>query len=122
MPVRSLHTSVIKWPDRQAVVEALMSWIQREKHRHPRLLKLGYHGSYADGTWGVGSDLDLIAIVEESEEPFEERGLNWHFDDLPVPVELVVYSRKEWRALKNRGSRFAATIERQAVWVYEKKS
>jgi predicted nucleotidyltransferase len=37
---------------------------------HPEVVRVGYFGSYARGDWGVGSDLDLIIIVDRSDEPF----------------------------------------------------
>jgi uncharacterized protein len=117
MPVRSSTSSVLRWPDRGSVVAALEAWAPREASRHAGLLRLGYYGSYARGDWGVGSDLDLIAIVERAVDPFERRGLDWDLLDLPVPAEIVVYTREEWERLRTEGGRFARTIEREAVWL-----
>jgi predicted nucleotidyltransferase len=117
MPVRSSTSSVLRWPDRGSVVAALEAWAAREACRHPGLLRLGYYGSYARGNWGVGSDVDLIAIVEEAADPFEGRALAWDLLDLPVPADLVVYTREEWERLRREGGRFARTIEREAVWL-----
>jgi hypothetical protein len=118
MPVRSLTSSVLKWPDRRCVEEALQVWLTREAGRHPDLVRLGYFGSYARGDWGVGSDLDLIALVREAGEPFERRALSWDLIPLPVPAELLVYTEAEWRRLLDTGSRFAETVMREAVWVH----
>jgi hypothetical protein len=48
----------------------------------------------------VGSDLDLIAVVESSPEPFERRALAWDLNTLPVSAELLVYTRPEWERLQ----------------------
>ena len=117
MPVRSSTSSVLKWPDRGSVVAALEAWAPREASRHAGLLRLGYYGSYARGNWGVGSDVDLIAIVEAAADPFERRALDWDLLDLPVPAEIVVYTREEWERLLREGGRFARTIERETVWL-----
>jgi predicted nucleotidyltransferase len=117
MPVRSSTSSVLRWPDRGAVVAALEAWAAREASRHAGLLRLGYYGSYARGDWGVGSDIDLIAIVEGAVEPFERRGLDWDLLDLPVPAEILVYTREEWERLRSEGGRFARTVEREAAWL-----
>jgi predicted nucleotidyltransferase len=85
-------------------------------------LRLGYFGSYARGDWGVGSDIDLIAIVEASEQPFERRALDWSLLDLPVQAEIVVYTRDEWERLIREGGRFARTIGREAVWLVPGKA
>ena len=117
MPVRSSTSSVLRWPDRGSVVAALEAWAAREASRHAGLLRLGYYGSYARGDWGVGSDIDLIAIVEGTAHPFERRALDWDLLDLPVPAEIVVYTREEWERLRTEGGRFARTIERESVWL-----
>lgn len=117
MPVRSSTSSVLRWPDRGSVVAALEAWAAREASRHAGLLRLGYYGSYARGDWGVGSDIDLIAIVEGAAHPFERRALDWDLLDLPVPAEIVVYTREEWERLRTEGGRFARTIERESVWL-----
>jgi uncharacterized protein len=118
MPVRSLSSSVIKWPDLTTVREAIDLWAREEVPKHPELLRLGYFGSYARREWGVGSDLDLIAIVNESPEAFERRSLSWSLTCLPVPSDLLVYTQAEWESLQQRGGRFASTLSRDAVWVY----
>ena len=72
MPVRSLTSPVLKWPDAQTVLKALKRWVEKVNQiRRPDIVRLGYFGSYARGDWGVGSDLDLVIIVENSDEPLK---------------------------------------------------
>ena len=118
MPVRSLSSSVLVWPDRAQVDQAVRAWVAETTGRHPKLLRLGYFGSYARGDWGVGSDLDLVAIVEKASERFERRSLRWDLSAFPVPAELLVYTEDEWRRLQAEGGRFARVLAREAVWVY----
>ena len=73
MPVRSLNSSVLKWPGRETVDRAVRRWIARQVKQRPAVVRIGYFGSYARGDWGVGSDLDLIAVVDETFTPFERR-------------------------------------------------
>lgn len=87
--------------------------------RHEGLLRLGVFGSAARADWGVGSDLDLIAIVEDSASPFMERSLAWNLLPLPVPAEIMVYTRAEWDALRSEGGRFAKTVEDECLWIWE---
>jgi len=119
MPVRSSNSSVLRWPDRAQVEEALRSWAPRAAALHPELVRLGIFGSYARGDAGVGSDLDLVAVVERSEAPFERRGVAWDLSELPVPAEILVYTREEWKRLHAEGGRFARTVEREARWLVE---
>ncbi|MBI4483881.1 MAG: nucleotidyltransferase domain-containing protein [Acidobacteria bacterium] len=90
MPVRSLNSSVFTWPDRKRVDSAVRAWAEEEGKKHLGLRGLGYFGSYARGNWGVGSNLDLIAIVKRADERFERRSLDWDLSSLPVPAELLV--------------------------------
>jgi predicted nucleotidyltransferase len=100
--------------------EAVLCWVEATASAHPDVLRIGYIGSYARGDWGVGSDLDLIVVVERSGEPFWRRGLEWDLSLLPVPTDLLVYTQEEWQALAAQGGRFHRTVEREAVWVYER--
>ena len=118
MPVKSLTSSVLKWPDRETVDRAVREWITDEVKKHGELRRLGYFGSYARGDWGVGSDLDLIAIVTNASEPFERRNLTWNLSPLPVPTDLLVYTEKEWKKLHERGGKFIRTLDMETVWIY----
>lgn len=118
MPVRSLNSSVLKWPDRTTADTAVRAWAVEAARRYPGLIRAGYFGSYARGDWGVGSDLDLVVVVREAAEPFERRALGWDLSSLPVPAELLVYTEAEWQGLHDEGGRFACMLAREAVWVY----
>lgn len=122
MPVRSLNSSVFKWPNRSKVDRAIRYWAKEVVNSYGGIIRLGYFGSYARGDWGVGSDLDLVAIVEHATEPFERRSLSWDLSPLPVPAELLVYTSSEWQSLQKQRSRFARTLEQETVWVYEASS
>ncbi|MGH7265019.1 MAG: nucleotidyltransferase domain-containing protein [Candidatus Rokuibacteriota bacterium] len=99
-----MHRAVGRWADRMAAL-------------HPETARVGYFGSYARGDWGPGSDVDLVVIVREADEPFDRRGIRWDATALPVPADVLVYTEAEWRAL-DPTSRFARTLTRETVWVY----
>lgn len=119
MPVRSLNSSVFKWADRSEVDRSVRGRAQEAVTSREGIIKLGYFGSYARGDWGVGSDLDLVVIVDHATEPFERPSLTWDLSPLPVPSELLVYTSTEWKLLQKKGGRFARTLEQETVWVYE---
>ncbi|MBI3940908.1 MAG: nucleotidyltransferase domain-containing protein [Acidobacteria bacterium] len=118
MPVRSLSSSVFRWPDRKQVDRAVRVWVAEEVQEHPQLCRLGYFGSYARGDWGVGSDLDIIAIVQEASEPFERRSRAWDLGSLPVPAEILVYTKKEWERLAAGDGLFSRRMRREVIWIY----
>ena len=119
MPVRSLSSSVLTWPDARNVDQAVRRWAEGVVTAHPEVIRIGYFGSYARGDWGPGSDLDILLIVEGSDEPFERRAAQWDATGLPVPVELLVYTKAEWERLP-QGGRFYRTVMRETIWVYDR--
>ena len=118
MPVRSLHSSVLKWPEREAVLTAARRWAAQQAGQHPELLAIGCYGSYARGDWGVGSDLDVVAIVQSCDVPFERRAATWDVDALPVPADLLVYTRDEWERILRERSRFGRMLQDETRWLW----
>jgi hypothetical protein len=84
-------------------------------------LRVGYFGSYARGDWGVGSDLDLILIVENDDLSIERRSVRFDATGLPVPADLLVYTREEWASLAS-GTAFGRVVEQEAIWVLNRET
>lgn len=112
MPVRSLSSSVLKWPDRESVQQALLAWARKARNRAD-VLRIGYAGSYARGDWGVGSDLDIVVVLRDTPLPFERRAIDWDATELPVPADVLVYTEPEWAALEEEGRR----LVKETCWV-----
>jgi predicted nucleotidyltransferase len=108
---------VLKWPDRAAVDAAVRALVARWVSAHPELRRAGYFGSYARDDWGVGSDVDLVAVVERSTRPFAERALDFDLAGLPVPADLLVYTEQEWRELPANAPAFARRLADETVWI-----
>ena len=118
MPVRSLTSCVLAWPSREAVERAARSWCREAVRGRTEVQRIGYFGSYAAGTAGVGSDLDLVVIVDRTDVPFVRRALEWDTSALPVPTDLLVYTADEWHALHRSDSRFARMLRDQTRWLF----
>ena len=114
MPVRPLTTSVLRWPNREAVHAALVRWAQDAVKRDRSIRKVGYFGSYARGDWGVGSDLDLVLIRDESAPGVALPDTT----ELPVAADVTVFTEIQWRARVARQDRFARTLYHETVWVH----
>lgn len=114
MPVRSLPSPVLRRPSRARVLEAVTAWAQRLEL--PGLVAVDVFGSYARGDAGVGSDVDIVVILETSELPFERRMALLPLEKLPVPAEALVYTRAELEQLGKRSPRLAETLRRETVW------
>jgi uncharacterized protein len=118
MPVRSLRSSVLVWPDRVQVMDAARAWAAGMAAERPEVLRIGCFGSYARGDAGVGSDLDLVAIVRHAAVPFVERSATWPAEQLPVPADLLVYTDAEWERFLGTGGRFGETLRREVLWLW----
>lgn len=118
MPVKSLRSSVKKWPDRRTVLQALTAWA--EQLRDPSVVRIGCIGSYARGDRGFGSDLDIVIVVTSSSMPFESRSRDFDATSLPVPADLMVFTEEEVRT--HHSPRFKGMLETEAVWVYPSPS
>ena len=116
MPVRSLNSPVLKWPESTKVEAAFREWAVRLADTMPDILRIGYFGSCARNDWGVGSDLDILVIVKKSDEPFHVRSMHYDTSDLPVPSDILVYTEEEWNGL-DPNSKFFKTISKEIVWV-----
>jgi uncharacterized protein len=121
MPVRSLRSSVLAWPGRRDVEEAVTGWALDMSRLVPDLHAVGFFGSYARGDWGVGSDVDLIVVVDKSSSPFGHRTLPGGCRRLPVPADHLIYTQDELVRVLARGGRFADTLRTEVIWVYRKK-
>ena len=97
-------------------------WTAEQVRVRPEIVRLGCYGSYARGDWGVGSDLDVIAIVRKTAEPFERRSLEWDLISLPVPAEIIVYSLPEWEKLEQGNTLFFRMLDRDVVWTFSMHS
>ena len=118
MPVRSLHSPLLKWPDRGTVAGALQAWVDEAVVRHPDVVRIGVFGSFARDEWAFGSDLDLIVVVGDTEMRSDDHVRGWDVSRLPVPADLLIYTAAEWRRLNDTPSRFRETLARDARWLW----
>jgi predicted nucleotidyltransferase len=68
-------------------------------------------GSYANGTWGVGSDVDIIIVVHRADQPFPRRTASIDASSLPVPADVLVYTVEEL-------DRVSPGVLHETIWVF----
>lgn len=78
-------------------------------------------GSRARGTAREDSDFDLL-VVNESTEPRHRRAAQLYtkLADLPVEVEIVVYTPDEVKDWSNVPQAFVSTALREGIVLYER--
>ena len=117
MPVPSLNGSVRRWPAAAEVLEQAERWAALQRSAHPDLMAVGVFGSYGRGTAGVGSDLDLLLILQRCDEPIWERLRRGDTRSLPLACDLLVYRLAEWRSLPQWNPRLAQALRNDTRWL-----
>ena len=121
MPVKLLNSAILKWPDENTVLEKAKIWAQKTGSKNNNIAKISSFGSITTGRWGVGSDCDILIELEICSLPFMERSLGYNTSDIPVPVEIVVYTTGELIAMRKEGHRFMREFDRDSIDLYDRK-
>jgi uncharacterized protein len=122
MPVRLLNSAILKWPDKQKVLNEAKLWAQSTGHDDYNIVSIYFFGSICTGTWGVGSDLDIIIILKKTKVPFISRASFYDTSIISVPVDLLVYTQAEISKLTKEKSRFMDTIAKSSVLLYQQSN
>jgi len=77
----------------------------------PGVARVGCFGSIVNGTWGVGSDVDVIVLVDECPDPPFRRALGFDASSLPVPADVVVWTVQEWDRVEAEGREPIGPVE-----------
>ncbi len=83
--------------DEEMVAQALEQFVSDCRQR-PEVLAMVLFGSLANDRFGVGSDVDLLLILEDCPLPFLERIPVYRPERFPVDVDLFCYTLKEVRS------------------------
>lgn len=122
MPMKSSNLRVVRWPKAEVVLSAAAEWAANLGQVRQDVVAIGYIGSYARGDWGVGSDLDLIIVVDETPAPFHERAITFDALRLPVPCDLLVYTKPELDGLSNEDTQFGRVLRDELKWLWRRSA
>ena len=86
---------VVKSLDETAVHRAMDRYAARLLATHPEIEEIVIFGSFAEGTWAPGSDLDIFIVLSDSPEPVRKRIPELLPGAFPVGVDLFPYTREE---------------------------
>jgi predicted nucleotidyltransferase len=88
-------------------------------------------GSYAKGTASADSDIDLMVILDNDHvsKTYQER-LDKKLDvhrlvreiNYKIALDILVYSKEEYKMVKDYGNYFIDEIERTGKTIYEKSN
>ncbi len=113
---RSYGSVTIYSIDKTAIWQALHSWLDALRQR-PEVLAVILFGSMASQRMGVGSDVDVLLVLSESDQPFLERTVTYKPRRFPVDIDVFPYTWQEIQA----GQKLAQEALRtgQVLWVRE---
>jgi len=67
----------------------------------------------------MGSDVDLLILVNHTDLPFERRALLFDASGLPVPADVLVYTVEEWNNLQTN-SASVRRIASEVYWLFQR--
>ena len=73
------------------------SWLFRSR---PEVLEVVVFGSFAEGTYAPGSDLDVFLLLSQSGKDVWDRVPDYLPGAFPVGLDLFPYTRREAEALR----------------------
>jgi len=99
--------------DRAELLSRLREIARRIREEHPEVVDLRVFGSIARGDQVGTSDVDVLILLEGEDEmdPVERIRTFYPYFDLPIDVDLLIYTREE---LARRRARGDGSVER--VW------
>ncbi len=98
--------------DARALRQHLEEIATRIRREHPKVQTVLLFGSFARGDFTPHSDVDVAILLSRNGEPFLARADVFmdYFADLPLDVNLLVYTREEIDRMLLEGSRLARAV------------
>jgi predicted nucleotidyltransferase len=94
----SLDSVVVKSVDVGAVRAAADRYAADILARRADVEEIVVFGSFENGTWAPGSDLDVLIVLAAADLPVRDRIPTLLPERFPVPVDLFPFTRDELRA------------------------
>lgn len=106
---------VVKSVDVDRVRRAMDAYAERLLAAHAEIDEIVVFGSFAEGTWSPGSDLDVFLVLSEADRPVRERIPRYLPGAFPVGVDLFPFTRAE--VASRQPSPLLSAVERSR-WRY----
>jgi uncharacterized protein len=91
----------VTFTDREQILKALENLIQEWTQQHPELEKVILFGSFARGDYFPGSDLDVLLMLENSDQPLLNRIRQFLPTHFPVDIDVFPYTQAEIKRIMN---------------------
>ncbi len=80
-------------------------------------------GTVVRKDWNSDSDIDLLVVVSDSEQPRHRRAQPAHFltEEIHAPKDVIVLTRNEWDREQLAPSSLVNTVKREGLCLYERR-
>jgi len=93
-----LDSVVVKSVDASAVRDAADRYAAQLLASRPDIDEIVVFGSFENGSWAPGSDLDVMIVLSAADGPVRDRIAALLPERFPVPVDLFPFTREELEA------------------------
>lgn len=90
-----MSSVVVKWVDAAAVRRAVDDYAARLLATRKDVEEIVVFGSFADGTFAPGSDVDLLIVLTASDKAVRDRVPEFLPGAFPVAMDVFPYTREE---------------------------
>jgi predicted nucleotidyltransferase len=91
----------VTFTNREQIFKALENLIQEWTQQHPELEQVILFGSFARGDYFPGSDIDVLLVLEKSDQPLLNRIRKFLPSHFPVDIDVFPYTRDEIQRMIN---------------------
>jgi predicted nucleotidyltransferase len=113
-----LDSVVVKSVDAAAVHDAADRYAAQLLAARADVEEIVVFGSFENGTWAPGSDLDVLIVLSAADLAVRDRIAALLPDRFPVPVDLFPFTRKELEARADSPLMAAVAASR---WRYRRR-
>ncbi len=96
---------------------AMDAWAARLLAERPEVEEVVVFGSFAEGRWAPGSDLDVFLVLGRADKPIRDRVPDYLPGPFPVGIDLFPFTRAEIE--ERRGSPVLDAVGRSS-WRYRR--
>ena len=90
----------VTFTNSELVLNALKNLIQEWSQQHPELEQVILFGSFARGDYFPGSDVDVLLILGQSDQPFLSRIPKFLPTQFPVDIDICPYTTDEVKRIR----------------------
>ncbi len=114
---KSSNSVKVFFADKDKVLRQLKAYAKKLRRSHPEVERVGFFGSYANGTFGPASDVDLLIVLRKSDKRFLDRIPDYMPDNLTVGCDVFPYTSEEINRMKQQNSLWIRHVLKEAAWL-----